>query len=449
MSGFLINALATTGALADVFDDRSLLQAMLDVEVALARAQAGAGDIPQSAAEAIAAAARAERYDAAAIASDARTSGTLTIPLVTALTGHVRAADPASAGYVHWGATSQDIADTALMVLLHRALAIMREDHGRLTQSLRSLSDAHAATVMLGRTLLQPAPPVTFGLTAAGWLASIARSWDRVERAGREALAVQLGGAVGTLAALGTHAAAVVAEVAGRLGLADHGAPWHTRRDRLAALVTGLGIYTAALGSMARDVSLLMQDGIGEVAEPGGGSSTLPHKRNPAGSAIVLAAGVRLPGLVSSYLAAMSQEHQRGLGGWHAELPIVAASVQATGSALAAAAAIADGLEVFPAVMRANLDRTRGVVFAERAMMLLAPVLGRDGAQALVKEAVGESRRAGRSLGEVLRERPEVRRALDVEALATLDSPEAYLGDAERIRHTLLAEASQALPAAE
>jgi 3-carboxy-cis,cis-muconate cycloisomerase len=200
---------------------------------------------------------------------------------------------------------------------------------------------------------------------------------------------------------------------------------------------------------MARDVSLLMQDGIGEVAEPGGGSSTLPHKRNPAGSAIVLAAGVRLPGLVSSYLAAMSQEHQRGLGGWHVELPIVAASVQATGSALAAAAAIADGLEVFPAVMRANLDRTRGVVFAERAMMLLAPVLGRDGAQALVKEAVGESRRAGRSLGEVLRERPEVRRALDVEALATLDSPEAYLGDAERIRHTLLAEASQALPAAE
>ena len=398
MSSRLIDSLATTDALAEVFSDRSILQAMLDFEAALARAEVTAGVIPARAAEAIAAAARAEQFDAEAIAREARASGTVSIPLVQALTARVQAADAASARFVHFGATSQDVADSAMILTLRRAHAILAADHRRLDSTLRELSDRHARTVMLGRTLLQPAPPITFGLKVAGWAGALGRAWRRVQAAMDDAAVLQFGGAAGTLAALGDRGQVVSSALAGELGLGAPDAPWHTHRDRLAALVTAVGIYTATLGKIARDITLLMQDEVGEAAEPGGGSSTMPHKRNPAACARVLAAATRLPGLVAAFLTGMVQEHERAVGGWHAEWPTIAAAVQTTGSALEAMAGLAGELTVDADRMRANIERTNGAIFAERAMMLLTPALGKEPANRLVSDALAQSRETGAEL---------------------------------------------------
>jgi 3-carboxy-cis,cis-muconate cycloisomerase len=438
MSTRLIHALATTEALAEVFADAAMLQAMLDVEVALARVQARLGIISAAAAEAVAAAAHPEHFDAVAIARAARSSGTVVIPLVQALTDRVRATSGSAGGFVHWGATSQDIADTAFNLCLLRAHERLDIDRRRLAAGLERLSDAHASTVMLGRTLLQPAPPVTFGLKAAGWYAAVERSWARVTSARSEALVVQFGGASGTLAALGPAGLGVARMLAAelRLGLSD--APWHAHRDRLAALVSALGVYTGTLGKIARDVSLLMQHEVGEAAEPGGGSSAMPQKRNPAGAAIAIAAATRTPGLVAAFLAGMVQEHERGVGGWHAEWPTVAELVQATGSALAAIADAIGGLTVDAERMRANLAATGGTVFAECAVMRLAPAIGRDAAHVLVQQAVVDTRRSGLSFVDALAAIPEVTAHLTQQELWDVCSPEGYLGAAEPLRLRLL-----------
>ena len=278
----LIECLATTDSLAEVFSNQSVLQAMLDFEVALARAAARADIVPEAVAAAIAAAAEAKRFDVAAIAREARQSATPVIPLVGALTERVRAIDPESAQYVHWGATSQDVADTAMVLLLKRAKSLLAADHARIDRALRTLSEAHASTVMLGRTLLQPATPITFGLKAAGWCAALSRSWSRLSAAWHAALVLEFGGAAGTRAAFGDRAAIVAMELATELDLGP-APPWHTDRDRLGGAIAAMGLYTAVLGKIARDVSLLMQAEVGEVAERGGGSSSMPHKRNPVG----------------------------------------------------------------------------------------------------------------------------------------------------------------------
>ena len=438
----LIESLASTEALADLFSDESILRAMLDFEVALARVEARLGIIPQSAADAIARAAAEDAFPAADLARETLRAGTAAIPLVKALTARVHAIDPAAAGFVHWGATSQDVTDTALILLLGRARALLAADHLRLETALLGLSDRHRDTVMLGRTLLQPAPPVTFGLKAAGWLAALRRGAVRIESAFTDALFVQFGGASGTLAALGEQGMAVGAALAAELGLAWPDAPWHAHRDRLAALVAACGVYTGSLGKMARDIALLMQGEVGEAAEPGGdgrgGSSTMPQKRNPIACSLTLAAAHRVPGLVSTFLAGMTQEHERGAGGWQAEWPTIAATIQATGLAAASMAETAEGLAVDAARMRANLEATRGVVFAEKVMMLLGASLGRDGAHHLLAEASARSIAEGRRLIDVLSEIPEVARLIPPAALAELDSPEAYLGAAETLRRRLI-----------
>ena len=438
MSVRLIDGLATTDALADLFSDPSVLRALLDVEAALARAAAQAGAIPPRAVEVIVRAASSQGIDPAAIARDMPASGTPAIALVDALRDAVRAIDRDSAGFVHWGATSQDVSDSALLVLLRRAHELVAADHARLDLALRRLSDAHAGTVMLGRTLLQPATPITFGLKAAGWCAAIGRSWARLTSAWQQVLVVQFGGAAGTRAAAGAHASKIADAFAAELGLAA-GPPWHTDRDRLGALIASCGLHAAALGKTARDITLLMQEEVGEVAERGGSSSTMPHKRNPAGCAVVLAAAARLPGLVSTFLTAMVQEHERGVGGWHAEWPVIAAAVQTTGVAAATLADVIQGLEIDTARMRRNIEATRGVVFAERAVMLLAPRLGRDEAQTLVSAAVAASRESGQAFADALRATPRVAEALAADVLADIDRPESYLGDAEVIRRQLLA----------
>jgi 3-carboxy-cis,cis-muconate cycloisomerase len=441
MTSRLIDGFATTDALAAVFSDESLLQAMLDVEVALARAEARVGVIPARAAESIRAAAAAGRFDAAAFAHEAREAGTVVIPLVNALSARVRDVDPESARFVHWGATSQDIIDSAMMLAVKRAAAIVAGDHQKLVRALHRLSDRHAATVMIGRTLLQPAVPITFGLKVAGWVAALARGWTRLDAALHDALVLQLGGAAGTLAALGDKGLAVAAALAEKLDLVNPGAPWHTHRDRLAAVVTSAGIYTGTLGKIARDIALLMQDEVGEVSEPGGGSSSMPHKRNPAGSAVVLAAATRMPGLVAAFLIGMVQEHERAVGGWQAEWPTIAAAVQCTGSAAAAMAGIAGSLDVRVDRMRENVERTKGAVFAERVVALAAARAGKESAQALVSQALARSRESGRTLREVLASMPEAAAMLSADELAGIDVPERYLGAAEALRIRLLNQA--------
>jgi 3-carboxy-cis,cis-muconate cycloisomerase len=438
MSSRLIDSLATTDALAEVFSDQSLLQAMLDFEAALARAEAKAGVIPDRAAEAISAAASADGLDGAAIAREARGSGTVSIPLVSALTARVQATDAASARFVHFGATSQDVADSAMVLTIQRAHATLSGDHARLERTLRQLSDRHARTVMLGRTLLQPAPPITFGLKVAGWVAALVRGWKRLESASRESAVLQFGGASGTLAALGNRGLDVSRALAADLGLRNPEAPWHTHRDRLGALVSACGLYTATLGKVARDISLLMQDEVGEATERGGGSSTMPHKRNPAACAVALAASTRLPGLVAAFLAGMVQEHERAVGGWHAEWPTIADALQATGSALSAMADAAAELSVHADRMRANIERTNGAVFAERAMMLMTDSVGREPARRLVTDALARSRETGKTFGEALLAMPDAVRAIPADELRTIDVPEEYLGAAETLRVQLL-----------
>jgi 3-carboxy-cis,cis-muconate cycloisomerase len=435
----ITDLLATTDALDAVFADTSIVQAMLDVEAALARAEAKAGVIPEEAAEAIGRAASAKDLDASALVREARASGTIAVPLVAILTERVRAFNADAARFVHWGATSQDIVDTSLILLINRASASLASDHARLSGALRMMSDRHAGDVMLGRTLLQPAPPTTFGLKSAGWLAGVSRSWSRFKRARHEACVLQFGGASGTLAALGDRGLVVADGLARELGLQVPDAPWHAYRDRLAALVAACGIYTGVLGKIARDVSLLMQAEVGEAAEPGGGSSTMPHKQNPVGCAIALAAATRMPGLVSAAMSGLVQEHERAVGSWHAEMPTIAGAIQTMGAALSSMSEVASHLTVDPERMRANIDRTNGAIFAERAMMRAGSALGRDEAHSLVRGAIQRTRASGQPLGRALRATPELARVLSEDDLRMIDEADSYLGMAETFRRRLLA----------
>ena len=426
MPARLIDNFAAGPALADVFSDAAVISAMLHFEGALARAQARLAIIPESAAALIA---RVDGLEAASLAEEARESASLAIPFVRALTERVGAIDPEAAGFVHCGATSQDLLDTALILLLRRARETLAHDHNRLQRELRYLSVQHAKSVMLARTLLQPAPPTTFGYKAAGWFGAIQRSWRGWSQAFDDALQLQFGGASGTLASYGARGTELAAAVAAELGLPEPPAPWHSHRDRLAALMAHAGIYVGSLAKIARDIALLMQPEIAEVSERGGGSSAMPNKRNPSGSVVVLAAAAPVPGMVAAFLSAMPQEHERAAGGWQAEWPIVAGVLQAAGSALAALANTIEWLTVYPDRMRANIEATSGTVFAEKAAMLLAPRMGRSAAQPAVAAAL-DAHPLRQGLSDLLAP----------EELQTIDTPEDYLGAAETLRRRLLEE---------
>lgn len=443
MSARLIDNLASTPKYAEIFADSSLLQAMLDFEAALARAQASAGVIPSSAADSIAKAAQAANFDVAQLAPQGLRAGTLSIPLIKALTQRVDEIDKDGARFVHWGATSQDVSDTAMVLLLRSARQLFAADHARLQQALRRASGEHAGTIILGRTLLQPAPPVTLGLKIAGWHGALRRGWARLDVALREALIIQFGGASGTLAALGENAIPVARELSKQLNLALPDAPWHAHRDRLAAVICACGIYTGSLAKMAKDVSLLMQHEVAEASEPGGegrgGSSTMPHKRNPIACALALAAAVRVPGYVASFLAAMPQEHERGLGGWHSESATIARTLEDTGLALVSMQEVAEGLTVDAARMQKNIADTHGAIFAERAMMKLVAALGRPAAHKLLDDALQQAAKDGRTLSDVLAMMPEATKVLSPHDLRGLADPQSYLGAAEVFRKQLLA----------
>ncbi len=413
----LFGEVLARGRVREATTDLAWLQAMLDVEAALARAQAAAGVIAAEHAEAIAAMCRAERYDVEALGGQAAEVGNPAAPLVRALRAEV--GDPAAAD-VHRGATSQDVVDSATMLVAGRALDALLDDLGGAAAAAARLAAEHRATVMAGRTLLQQAVPVSFGLKAAGWLVGLDEAAQRLDAVRRTRLAAQLGGAAGTLSALGDAGIDVLSRFARELGLAEPVLPWHTIRTRIAELATGLGEASGVMAKVAGDVVLLAQTEVGEVREGGagdrGGSSAMPHKHNPVAAISALAGARQAPGLVANLLAAMEHEHERAAGAWHAEWGPLRELLRATGSAAAWLRDCLEHLEVDRERMRANLG---DAMLAER----VAGAIGGADAGDRVRAALA----AGRSLADVAREHLS---AQDAERV--LD-PATYLGATDQL----------------
>jgi 3-carboxy-cis,cis-muconate cycloisomerase len=442
----LFDPLFTTDAMREVFSDRQRLQGMLDFEGALARALASAGIAPRNAVEPIESQCHAELFDMESLARAAALSGNVAIPMVKALAQFVAKSDPQAATFVHWGATSQDAIDTGLVLQVRAAFDLLDRDLAHLADALARLAEAHKSTLVAGRTWLQQGPPVTLGLKAAGWLATIERHRERLRDSRKQALALQFGGAVGTLAALEGRGSAVAASLARDLRLELPELPWHAHRDRLAEVAASLGLLTGSLGKMARDISLMSQTEIDEVAEPSGpgrgGSSTMPHKRNPVGSAIILAAAVRVPALVSTMLTAMVQEHERGLGGWHAEWETLPEIFRLVAGALAHMREVIDGLEVHADKMLRNAKATRGLVLAEAVAFALRKRLGKEKSHQIVEEAARRASEDGRDFADVLLSYAEVRGQFSAAEISRLLDPAHYLGSAAEMIDNVLSARS-------
>jgi 3-carboxy-cis,cis-muconate cycloisomerase len=431
------------------YGDAALLRSMVRFEVALAQAQARVGAVPQAAADAIAQHASGLALDPAPLARAGAHAGTLVVPFVRALVAHVATRDESAARWVHHGATSQDVMDTALALCTRKALAALERDLSRASRAAASLARRHASAPMLARTLLQPAGVTTVGFKCAHWALSLARVRWRLLRTAQEALAVSLAGAAGNLAELGEHGPAVRAQMAQALELTDPGASWHSHREPWIALAADAGLACGAMAKIARDVALMAQAEVGEAREPQaagrGASSAMPHKRNPALTLRVLAATQAVPGMVSGLLAGMVQEHERALGSWQAEL---AQFPQVFTHALAAAAALADlleGLYFDVARCRANIEALHGTIFSERLAALLLPVLGKEAAQTTVADLCRGALDGGRHLRDLARERLSGDARLQPHLGGELDE----VFDLERPVHLAAAQVEPLLAAAE
>ena len=431
----------------DLFSDHTRIQRMLDFEAALARAQTRVGVIPAAAANAIAKNCAASQIDFVALARNAELVGNVAIPLVKQLTALVAKNDAEAAKFVHWGATSQDAIDTGLVLQLRDALRSI--DHGLadLSRALVAQIKQHRATLMVGRTLLQHALPITFGLKVAGWLDAVTRHRERIKELRPRILVLQFGGAAGTLAALGSRGNAIDAALAQELDLALPAMPWHGQRDRVVEVATVLGLVVGTLGKIARDVALCMQTDVGELAEPTapgrGGSSTMPHKHNPIGCAVAMSAAIRVPGLVSTMLAAMPQEHERGLGGWHAEWETLPEIFKLAAGALHQMTVVIVGLEVNTTRMRANIDQTNGLIMAEAVAMALAAHLGKIEAHRIVEHACNKAMQESRHLREVLADEPLIQTRISAPELEKLLNPANYLGATQSFIDGVLAAADK------
>lgn len=430
----LTGPMSASGEMLRVFSDVQAVQRMLDFEAALARAEAAHGVIPKEAVAAIVACCNADRLDLPALAQAAAAAGNLAIPLVKQLTAAVLRRDEEAGKYVHWGATSQDAIDTGLVLQLRDALDLLDADLSLLADALAALAREHRDTIMIGRTWMQHALPTSLGLKLAGCLDAVLRHRQRLQELRGRALALQFGGAAGTLASLGDQGLAVAATLAQQLGLALPDLPWHTQRDRIAEAATVMGLITGTLGKLARDLSLMMQTDVAELAEPSapgrGGSSTMPHKRNPVGCAVALGAAVRVPGLVSTMLSGMVQEHERALGGWQAEWDTLPDIALLTSGALRQMRDVAAGLVVDAQRMRSNVDTTHGLIMGEAVMLALGARIGRMAAHKLVEQASARAAAGQRPLREVIGEDAELSRHLSADELDQLFDPANYTGEA-------------------
>jgi 3-carboxy-cis,cis-muconate cycloisomerase len=439
----LFAPMLSSAAMRAVCDDVTTIQHMLDFEAALARAEAATGVIPASAVEPIAKACKTESFDIAALAEAATRSGNLAIPLVKALTANVAKADAEAARYVHWGATSQDVIDTAAMLSLRAGIDALLVDLDRAIAGFAALARKHRNTAVVARTWLQHALPMPFGLKLAEYAAALHRSKLRLKRLRDETLALQFGGAAGTLAALGDKGLAVSEALARELKLPLPEAPWHTHRDRIAEAASVFAIISGSCGKIARDVSLMMQTDVGEAFEPAGagrgGSSTMPHKRNPVAAASALGAATMAPNLAATIFAAQVQDHERSAGPWHAEWPTLPALMLVTSGALTAIVDLAEGLEVDAARMRANLDTTHGLIMAEAVTFALAEKIGKSDAHHLMEAASKKAVADQKHLRDVLTSDSKVAAHLDVKQIAALFEPMAYQGVSQTLIDRLLA----------
>jgi 3-carboxy-cis,cis-muconate cycloisomerase len=439
----LLAPMLSSAAMRAVCDDVAYLQHMLDFEAALARAEAATGVIPASAAGPIEKACKAGSFDLADLAEAATRSGNVAIPLVKALTAAVARDDAEAARYVHWGATSQDVIDTAAMLTLRAGVDALLRDLDRAIAGFARLARQHRDTAMVARTWLQHALPMPFGLKLAEYAAALHRTRKRLRRLRGEGLALQFGGAAGTLAALGDKGIVVAERLADELKLPLPEAPWHAHRDRVAEAASVLAILAGSCGKIARDVQLMMQTDVAEAFEPSGegrgGSSTMPHKRNPVAAATALAAATLAPNLAATILAAQVGDHERSAGPWHAEWPTMPSLLLVSSGALAAIVDIAEGLEVDASRMRANLDATGGLIMAEAVTFALAQKIGKSEAHHLVAAASKQAVAGKRGLREVLTEDSKVTAHLAADEVTKLFEPMAYQGASQALIDRLLA----------
>lgn len=431
----------------EIFSDRALVSYMVEAEAALAQAQAQVGVIPQSAATVIERAAKTaiDKIDFDALATATGLAGNIAIPFVKQLTAIVKDADEDAARYVHWGATSQDILDTACILQCRDALDIVQNQVKQCYDTALSQAQTYRHQVMMGRTWLQQALPITLGHKLARWASAFKRDLDRLDGIKARVLVAQLGGAVGSLASLQDQGSIVVEAYAKQLKLGQAACTWHGERDRIVEIASVLGIITGNVGKMARDWSLMMQTEIAEVFEPTakgrGGSSTMPHKRNPVAAASVLAAANRVPALVSSIYQSMVQEHERSLGSWHAEWLSLPEIFQLTAGALERTSEVLKGMEVNAENMHHNIECTHGLIMAEAVMMALAPHLGRLNAHHVVEAACKTAVAEQKHLKDIISQVDEVKQYFNASQLDEIFKPESYLGNIQDQIDAVLQEA--------
>jgi 3-carboxy-cis,cis-muconate cycloisomerase len=437
----LLPPLVSSAAMRAIVDDRARLQRMLDFEAMLTRAEAAIGVIPASAADPIAAACRAERYDIAALGEAAAAAGNLVTPLVQALTAEVAKTDAAAAGCVHWGASGQDLMDTALVLELRAGIDVLIGDLNRAIEAFTALAGRQRRTASVARAAMRHALPMPFGLKVAGYAAALGRSRERLKRLRKEALVLQFGGSAGTLAALGDQGLDVTDRLAGLLDLPAPEAPWHSHRDRLAEVASAFGILAGTCGKIGRDISLLMQTEIAEVLDqpavpfipsaPGDTAAAPPRLGPAAAASMAVTAAMIAPQLVATILACGIQEHERAVGGGEAEWTTFPALALVTSGALGAIADLAQGIEVDPDRMRDNLDVTHGLIMAEAITVALAAKISRQEAHKLVEEASQKAVAEKRSLQNVLDQDPRVTAHLPGPVLGRLFEPMSYQGAAQ------------------
>ena len=434
--------------MTEIFSDHALLKYMIQAEVALAKAQAQVGVIPESAAAIIADVANTQgtqAIDFENLAIATGLAGNIAIPFVKQFTAAVKAVDEDASRYVHWGATSQDILDTACILQARDALDVVEFQLQHAYAASLELAEKYRAEVMIGRTWLQQALPITFGHKAARWASSFKRDLDRLEQMKARVLTAQLGGAVGSLASLLDQGSTVVEAYAAQLNLSVPTCTWHGERDRIIETAGFLAIVVGNTGKMARDWSLMMQTEIAEVFEPTakgrGGSSTMPHKRNPVAAASILAAANRVPALMSSMYQSMVQEHERSLGAWHAEWLALPEIFQLCAGALQRTVEVLQGLEVNSKNMQRNIEMTQGLIMAEAVMMALAPKMGRLNAHHLVEKACQQAVAEQSHLQDIVSSFTEVKQHFSAAELTLIFKPESYLGNIQDQIDAVLKEA--------
>lgn len=423
MAGNLLARTLSRGSFFDALGDEAFVRAMLAFETALAQSQAQAGVIPSSAALAIEAACGSLNLSARQLAAEGKLAGSLAIPFVKALTEQVRTADPKAASFVHYGSTSQDVLDTALVLCVQPCVAEADRVLEKAIALLAGYARQNASAVMLGRTMMQPAIPITAGIKIARWATALSRCRARLLETAARALCIQLGGPVGTLDALGSNRVPVRRGVAERLGLAE-ARSWHSHRDEFLAFASSVAILVTAIGKIARDIALLSQAEVGEMIESApkkgvGTSSAMPHKRNPVACLQAIAAATRAPGLMATLLHAAAQEHERAIGGWQAELASFPELLDTLGGALDALERIAGGLVVNAGKMKENLEALQGLVFSERLSRLLMQTMDRASAQSRVDDWCSAAVAEHRHLRDIV---AAARCGLDLEAVFSLDA---------------------------